>query len=231
MRCWNRLCSEDAPVLLRHAILHQKHLLEKGKQCWLTKVQAIFEGAGFASTFTYNGCDKELTNLIMLRYRDQYIQSWYQKLHTTTSTRGSGGNKLRTYQLLKSKFEQEPYLSIVANVKHRVVLTRLRLSCHRLEIEVGRYHKPIPIPVPLRLVGDARWWKMRYTSFVCVPDSRHYVRNFLQWFMLIIHLSSGSAQLTSSYICQHPQMCTFYVNYLLLCISHLNCIRVPLHDK
>ena len=40
-----------------------------------------------------------------------------------------------------------------------------------------------------------------YTSFVCVPDSRHYVRNFLRWFMFIIRLSSGSAQLTSSYIC------------------------------
>ena len=58
---------------------------------------------------------------------------------------------LRTYQLLKSKFEQEPYLSIVANVKHRVALTRLRLSCHGLEIEVGRYHKPTSTPVPLRL--------------------------------------------------------------------------------
>ena len=125
LRYWNRLCSEDAPVLLRHAILHQKQLLGKSKQCWLTKVQAIFEGAGFASAFTCNGCDKEL---IMLRYRDQYIQPWYQKLHRTTSARGNGGNKLRTYQLLKSKFEKEPYLSIVANVKHRVALTRLRLS-------------------------------------------------------------------------------------------------------
>ena len=65
LRYWNRLCSEDAPVLLRHAILHQKQLLEKSKQCW---VQAVFEGAGFASAFTYNGCDKELTNFIMLRY-------------------------------------------------------------------------------------------------------------------------------------------------------------------
>ena len=113
LRYWNRLCSEDAPVLFRHAILHQKQLLEKSKQCWLTKVQAIFEGAGFASALIYNGCDMELANLIMLRYRDQYI----------TSTRGNGGNKLRTYQLLKSKFEQEPYLSIVANIKHGVALT------------------------------------------------------------------------------------------------------------
>ena len=167
MRYWNRLCSEDTPVLLRHAILHLKHLLEKGKQCWLTKVQAIFEGAGFASAFTYNGCDKELTNLIMLRYRDQYIQSWYQKLHRTTSRRGSGGNMLRTYQLLKSKFEQEPYLSIVANVKHRVALTRLRLSCHRLEIEVIRYHKPTPTPVPLRLCRRCQMVEDEI-HFICV---------------------------------------------------------------
>ena len=154
-------------MLLRHAILCQKHLLEKGKQCWLTKVQAIFEGAGFASAFTYNGCDKELTNLIMLCYRDQYIQSWYQKLHRTTSTRGSGGNTLRTYQILKSKFEQEPYLSIMANVKHRVALTQLRLSCHRLEIEVGRYHKPTPTPVPLRLCRRCQMVEDEI-HFICV---------------------------------------------------------------
>ena len=32
-----------------------------------------------------------------------------------------------------------------------MALTRLRLSCHHLEIEVGRYHKPTSTPVPLQL--------------------------------------------------------------------------------
>ena len=36
----------------------------------------------------------------------------------------------------------ESYLDHVTIVKHRVALTRLRVSCHNLEIEVGRYHRP-----------------------------------------------------------------------------------------
>ena len=103
----------------------------------------------------------------MLWYRDQYIQSWYQKLRRTTSTRGNGGNKLRTYQLLKSQFEQEPYSSLVTNVKHRVALSRLRLSCHRLEIEVGRYHKPTSTPVSLRLCQRCQMVEDEI-HFICV---------------------------------------------------------------
>ena len=46
---------------------------------------------------------------------------------------------LRTYKLFKDKFEPEPYLSMV---QHRVAL---RVTSHRLAIEVGRYNKPTPI--------------------------------------------------------------------------------------
>ena len=43
----------------------------------------------------------------------------------------------------------ESYLDHVTIVKHLVALTRLRVSCHSLEIEVGRYHRP-PCVTPLR---------------------------------------------------------------------------------
>ena len=34
------------------------------------------------------------------------------------------------------------YLSHVTNTKYRVALTKLRISNHRLEVEMGRYRKP-----------------------------------------------------------------------------------------
>ena len=101
LRYWNGFSSEDTPVLLKHAVLHQKQLLERNKPCWLRKMQGIFDGAGSSAALSYTGCGKELANMIMLRYRDQYIRSWHQNLRSTASKRGNGGNRLRTYQLFK----------------------------------------------------------------------------------------------------------------------------------
>ena len=69
----------------------------------------------------------------MIRFRDQYIQNWNSQLSRTSSRKGSAGNKLRTYRLFKTKFELEPYLYLTKIIKHRVALTRLRISCHSVE--------------------------------------------------------------------------------------------------
>ena len=45
----------------------------------------------------------------------------------------------------------ESYLDHVTIVKHRVALTRLRVSCHNLEIEVGCYHRPRVTPLHQRV--------------------------------------------------------------------------------
>ena len=61
---------------------------------------------------------------------------------------------------------------------------------------------------------------MRYTSFVCVQGSWHYVRNRLQWFHVCYLHSSGSAQPTSS-LKGGRVMIAFFVNY--------STIAFPLH--
>ena len=54
------------------------------------------------------------------------------------------GKKLRTYAQFKHVIKFEPYLNMVKNIKHRIMLTKFRLSAHDLEIEKGRYdNKPI----------------------------------------------------------------------------------------
>jgi hypothetical protein len=47
--------------------------------------------------------------------------------------------KLRCYLLFKCKFGFENYLSIVRSFEHRKNITKLRISAHKLQIEVGRY--------------------------------------------------------------------------------------------
>ena len=60
---------------------------------------------------------------------------------------GPGSNQLRTHRLFKQVFELESYLSNVQTTALRVALTRLRVGSHSLAIEVGRYHRPSPLPV------------------------------------------------------------------------------------
>jgi len=77
---------------------------------------------------------------------DQLIQLWHSELNRQTSKRGEAGNKLRTYRLFKSRFQLEGYLSQVKVAKNCIALTKLKVSCHRLQIELWRYHKPHSLP-------------------------------------------------------------------------------------
>ena len=74
----------------------------------------------------------------MSRYRDQFSQLWHSELSRQTSKRGEAGNKLWMYGLFKSQFWRVSYLSQVKVAKYRIALTKLRVSCHGLQIELGR---------------------------------------------------------------------------------------------
>ena len=152
LKYWNRLCSEDIPIFLREAASLSLHNATAGKQSWAMNTASIFNHAGYSSSFFEgNGCDRELTNRLMSVYRDQFIQTWNSYLLRNHSIRGNSGNKLRTYRLFKDTFDLEPYLLNVKNTSYRVALTRLRVGSHSLAIEVGRFHKPIPLPINDRL--------------------------------------------------------------------------------
>ncbi len=66
-----------------------------------------------------------------------YINHWSQLIEREP--------KMRTYKLFKSSFHMENYLSF-KNAKQRKAMSRLRISAHRLAVEIGRYRRP---PVPL----------------------------------------------------------------------------------
>ena len=48
-------------------------------------------------------------------------------------------NKLELYFNLKKQFRFENYINFVANVPHRIAITKFRTSTHNLPIERGRY--------------------------------------------------------------------------------------------
>ena len=56
--------------------------------------------------------------------------------------------KWRTYRLFKTidNYKCEDYLHQVTNTRHRIALTKLRLSNHKLAIETGRYSRAFKKP-------------------------------------------------------------------------------------
>ena len=57
---------------------------------------------------------------------------------------------LRTYVLYKTVCEMEPHLYLVENPKNRIAISKIRTSSHKLEIERGRYTRPIT-PIEKRI--------------------------------------------------------------------------------
>ena len=71
-----------------------------------------------------------------LRY-DQFICNWKMDLHQRDKL-----PKLDTYKIIKSDYRIEPHILYVRNKRYQRALTRLRVSSHKLNIEVGRDSRP-----------------------------------------------------------------------------------------
>ena len=80
--------------------------------------------------------DKTITKLL----KSRFTQYWHNLVSTPDSKSGTGGNKLRTYNLFKQCHGMEPYLNLGLHREQVTGITRLRLSAHKLKIETDRYN-------------------------------------------------------------------------------------------
>ena len=71
-----------------------------------------------------------------LRY-NQFIQMWKLDLH-----KNNRWPKLDMYKFIKNDYCIEPHILYVKNKNHQRALTRLRLSAHKLDFEIGRHRRP-----------------------------------------------------------------------------------------
>ena len=71
----------------------------------------------------------------------EYQEYWSKSLNNKDKFDSSVGNKLSLYSEVKNEVRFESYLDLIKNVKTRVAVTKMRISCHLLPIESGRYKK------------------------------------------------------------------------------------------
>ena len=88
--------------------------------------------------------DIGIVNMIRQRLKDIELQRWLSEINNDTRKDANQSNKMRTYRLFKTmdNYKCEDYLHQVTNTRHRIALTKLRLSNHKLAIETGRYSRP-----------------------------------------------------------------------------------------
>ena len=67
----------------------------------------------------------------------EFIDKWNSEISSKRST------ILETYALYKSNYVTEACLDLISNPKHCIAVSKLRASSHNLEIERGRYTRPI----------------------------------------------------------------------------------------
>ena len=135
IRNWERIMDKKGNTLLlaSHSDAFEENLP------WASNVKDIFSSNGMLETYLQKAegrlenveCDY-IEKTLLQRMTDQYNQTSFGTINSS--------NKLKTLKRLKSTPGRESYLKEVEISKHRVALTRLRLSSHSLEIETGRYH-------------------------------------------------------------------------------------------
>jgi hypothetical protein len=88
---------------------------------------------------------------LSMKLRNKYETYFKEIINSSQGTSMKGGNKLRSYAKMKGAYRIEPYLNSRLPKKYLQHIAAFRLSTHKLEIELGRYHKPKPIPVDERI--------------------------------------------------------------------------------
>ena len=134
--------------------------------CWFSHKIKLFLGKinfshVWANQNTFSKA--KLLHAVTARLKDSYISFW-RKCLFDDSANVTNGNKLRTYRTFKTSYCLENYLLSSNNSRKEIsTFAKIRISCHKLHIEEGRYRK---IPLQERICQ---------LCSVKVEDEKHFV--------------------------------------------------------
>lgn len=105
---------------------------EAGKVNWVTKIKNALLSYGFGIVWYNQGVENIDVFLKEFKRRllDCEIQDWSSRVAETS--------KLEYYNMYKTLYEPELYLHLNIPRKLKVGFAKLRMSSHKLEIEIGR---------------------------------------------------------------------------------------------
>ena len=134
--------------LINSALCEMTTLSKSSVDNWLKRVEHFENILNIPRNLFYNKSSGKKLLKILKSHFDVHFLKKINEIKKSSSD-DLDHNKLRTYKTVKSSFTREPYLDLVRNRNQRCFLSRLRVSSHRLNVELGRHTRPIT-PVGLR---------------------------------------------------------------------------------
>lgn len=137
------LCNENKLIKHVYNMMLQDIDTMANKENWALLVKKLLGSLGFNEVWMAQGVGdvNVFLNLVNQRLQDNFLQNWNSRL--------ADSSRAAFYTCINS-FQYQHYLNFVKVRKYRQALSRLRCSSHRLEIESGRWHKPVRTPIENR---------------------------------------------------------------------------------
>ena len=159
-------------------------------------------------------------NIIKQRLKDIELQRWLSDVNNDVRKDANQKNKIRTFRKFKTieNYKYKDYLRQVTNIRHRITLTKLRLSNHKLAIETGRYVRPYKKPeeriCPI-CKKRRRRWNTLFNSVPWVSRKKKYFlwilkqriqniskQNGTRWCFSVVNKPSKQEQTSAKVICK-----------------------------
>ena len=146
VKYWIKICQTNESKYIRNVYDILKHDSEvyPNKKNWVSHVKHLLSTLGFYDVWLAQnvGNVKQFISLFKQRVNDVFVQNWNADLRDSSRA---------TFYRTISFFDLQPYLYEVKVPKFRHALAKLRMSSHRLEVECGRWRKPVSVPINERL--------------------------------------------------------------------------------
>jgi hypothetical protein len=131
-------CKEINP-LVQEAFKLNKTLSQDGIYTWYTFAREILAEFDINEEDLFV-LDKPFKNPIKNSTK-RVVKEKYDQIILEKNSNLDENSKLFLYNKLKNEIKLEDYLSTLKNFNSRKILTKFRISDHKLEIEIGRYKK------------------------------------------------------------------------------------------
>ena len=139
-----RFHTNDINPLLKEAYELNKSLHNDGFHSWYTFALNIFKETGLNAK-DFETCDKPYNKIkysLKMKFK-QISHEFYTKKLLNKLSSITDSSKLFLYGQIKTEIKIENYLLKESNFKTRQLISKLRVSDHNLEVEMGRY-KNVP---------------------------------------------------------------------------------------
>ena len=167
---WHRL--ENSPSnLLNNAYKEYMHLhsLNKGNNSWYTNILFYGEKLNFNLAYCKTLSKYKFKKSLKQCLRNSFLETWKVTRDSYLQDKG----KLSTYFKFKFSFGKETYLSSINNGNCRI-LTKFRLSNHKLRVETGRHERRVNMSGKLESIPRCERL-CQYCNLNVTEDEHHFL--------------------------------------------------------